>query len=69
MEKKYRGVHRNPDHPANPYRGKKWLAQIRYNGKQHNLIYTDDMEKAAQAYDTFAKYYHGDKAVLNFPNK
>lgn len=60
---KYRGVFLNEQSRHNPYRSKKWVAVI----KKKKLIFTDDDEKAAREYDRWAKYYHGSKAKLNFP--
>lgn len=44
----------------------KWQAQIRINSIQTIIGYYNDEIKAAKAYDTAAKKYHGDFAVLNF---
>ena len=66
---KYRGVRENPKHPRNLFSEAKWVASITYKGKTSNLIYTDDEEVAARAYDKFVKYYHKDKAKLNFPEE
>ncbi len=57
---KYRGVYFAKN------RGK-WRAQINYNGTRRHLGYFDNQEDAARAYDNAAKIYHGDFAVLNFP--
>ena len=44
----------------------KWMAQINYGGKQHNLGVFDTKEQAAQAYDQAARQHAPDRP-LNFP--
>lgn len=57
---------------SSPYKGvywhkreNKWVAQIRYEGKQKSLGRYQTAEEAAAAYDEFAKLYHGEFAFLN----
>jgi hypothetical protein len=57
---KYRGV-------SWKKRGNKWIAAIKYDGKQHSLGYFKGEEEAARAYDRAARAQHGDNALLNFP--
>jgi hypothetical protein len=45
----------------------KWASQITFNGKQHHLGYFLSSEDAARAYDSAAREYHGEFALLNFP--
>jgi hypothetical protein len=59
---RYRGVSR--DAMSNRYR-----AQIKVNGRNIYLGMFDDQEQAAKAYDAAAKEYHGEFAVLNFPDR
>jgi hypothetical protein len=46
---------------------KKWVAQIRYDGKQHYIGCFVDEEEAARAYDRAARDRHGSSAMLNLP--
>jgi len=50
---------------------KKWVAQIKFEGKNMHIGYfTDDKEKeAARAVDAKAKVLHGEYALLNFPDE
>jgi hypothetical protein len=57
---KYRGVYYGK-------REKKWHAAICFNGKRMHLGYFTDELEAAKAYDAAAKIYHGEFAMLNFP--
>ena len=65
---KYRGVHKNP-YSYNNVNSSKWVVTITHGGKKSNLMYTDDEKEGARVYDKFAKYYHKDKAKLNFPEE
>ena len=56
----YRGVSRHTQ-------SGKWWARIRVEGKEISLGLYDDPIDAALAYDTAARIYHGEFAVLNFP--
>jgi hypothetical protein len=59
---RYRGVSQDA-------RSNKWRAQIRVNGRNIYLGVSDDEVDAAKAYDAAAKKYHGEFAVLNFPDR
>jgi hypothetical protein len=59
---RYRGVTR--DARSNRYR-----ARIEFNGRNIHLGTFDDKVDAAKAYDEAAKKYHGEFAILNFPDR
>jgi hypothetical protein len=43
----------------------KWVAQIVHKNKNHHIGRFDTKDKAASAYNEYAKKYHGEFAVLN----
>ena len=47
-------------------RQKKWIARIRYDGRQHDLGYFIDEARAAYAYDQASIQFHGDQGRTNF---
>lgn len=61
----YRGVTQHSD----PKRRKPFQARIRVDGKHLRLGWFETAYEAAQAYDAAARKYHGEYAVLNFPNE
>lgn len=70
----YRGVIYTPHcfKGAKQYdRKKPWQARIRIAGRKRHLSlgYYATAIEAAQAYDTAARHYHGEFAVLNFSEK
>ncbi len=44
----------------------KWLAQIKYGGRNHHIGSFDEEEEAAKAYDVAAREHHGGTARTNF---
>jgi hypothetical protein len=63
-------------HTTSRYRGvswyarlNKWMAQINANGRRIHLGVFDDEVDAAKTYDAAARKYHGEFAVLNFPDR
>jgi len=61
-------------HSQQPYRGirksgDKWYAIITINKNRHYLGTFDTPEEAALTWDSAAKYFHGEFAVLNFEKK
>lgn len=67
--KKKKGAHSKYHGVTLEKRINKWQAQIRAKGKPRVIGYFDNEIDAAKAYDTAARKYHGQFAVLNFPSK
>jgi hypothetical protein len=59
---RYRGVSQDA-------RTNKWIAKIKVNGRQVYLGTFSHEIDAAKTYDTAARKYHGEFAVLNFPDR
>jgi DNA polymerase-1 len=59
---KYKGVNWNRGHRL-------WQAEIKFNGNCMFLGSFESEIRAAKAYDRAAKRYHGEFAVLNFPER
>lgn len=57
----FKGVHKTSK--------KRWKVHITYNGVKLNLGSFKDKVLAAKIYDQAAKYFYGEHARLNFPNK
>ena len=49
-------------------RGSRYRATVDYNGRHVFCETFSSKEEAAKAYDHYARLYHGEYAVLNFPN-
>jgi AP2-like factor (ANT lineage) len=61
-----------PWRTVSPYRGvfrrrHRWGARCFYAGKRWDLGQFSSPEDAARAYDIAALKWHGDRAILNFP--
>lgn len=65
----YRGVHKRKwSNTKGNYLNKPFSVAIQVNGKCKHLGYYATAEEGARAYDIAAKKYHGQYAMLNFPN-
>jgi hypothetical protein len=70
-------VNRGPmKHNSSGYRGvsyfkhqERWTANLHHKGKRVFFKYTNTPEEAARFYDAAAIKYHGEFAVLNFPEE
>lgn len=56
----YKGVER---------KGNRWRACVTFEGRRHYLGSFASAEEAAMAYDRGARLYHGEFAVVNFPDR
>lgn len=72
LEQLQSNIDKNKERSSSKYRGvsydkmnKKWVSQIRYQGKREYLGRYSTQEEAAQAYNNAAKEYYGEKARLN----
>lgn len=64
---KYKGVSRFAP-KSKPATSHSWVARITYGGQRFNLGSFNSEIAAAKAYDEAAMRFHGEHAVLNFPD-